>query len=42
MYENMDLKNGFEGIFEMLWYSQMPCFDVRQVTSSKNDEHGML
>lgn len=41
MYENMDLEKGYQGIFEMLWYSQMPCFDVKAVTSSKDDEHGM-
>ena len=42
MYENMDLKKGYQGIFEMLWYSQMPCFDVKEVTSSRNNEHGMF
>ena len=40
MYENMDFEKGYRGIFEMLWYSQMPCFDIKDVTSSKNDEHG--
>ena len=42
MYENMDLEKGYKGIFEMLWYSQMPCFDVKEVTSSKKNEHGMF
>ena len=41
MYENMDLEKGYQGIFEMLWYSQMPCYDIKEVTSTKNDEHGM-
>ena len=41
MYENMDLEKGYKGIFEMLWYSQLPCFDVKEVTSTRSDEHGM-
>ena len=40
MYENMDLKNGFEGIFEMLWYSQMPCFDIVNITSKSYNDFG--
>ena len=40
MYENMDMEKSYQGIFELLWYSQMPCFDIKEITSSANNEHG--
>ena len=32
----------YPSLYEMLWYSQLPCFDVDNVTSDFNYEHGML
>ena len=33
---------GFESLFEILWYKQIPCFDVENTTSSVNKQHGMI
>ena len=29
-------------MFELLWYSQLPCFDVVNVTSKANQDFGRL
>ena len=29
-------------LFEILWYTQVPCFDVANVTSDKQHEHAMI
>ena len=31
-----------KAMFELLWYSQLPCFDVKNVTSEHNHEFGVL
>jgi hypothetical protein len=36
----MDMENSYPAMFELLWYSQMPCYDVEGVTSNKNNEFG--
>ena len=41
-YANMDLDKSYAALFEVLWYSQLPCFDVLDVTSTKDDEYGDL
>lgn len=38
----MDLEKSYPALFELLWYSQMPCFDVKGVTSNTRDEFGIL
>ena len=38
----MDLKNSYDSLFEVLWYTQLPCFDVNGITSTKKDEFGLL
>ena len=38
-YEKMDLEKSYPALFELLWYSQLPCFDVMNITSNK-DEYG--
>ena len=34
----LDLQNTFESLFELMWYSQLPCFDVANITSTFKDE----
>ena len=36
----MDLEKSYPALFELLWYSQMPCFDMINVTSAKNHQFG--
>ena len=35
-------EKGYRSLFEILWYKQLPCFDVRNTTSDKNNQHGMI
>ena len=39
-YEKMDLDKSYPSLFEQLWYSQLPCFDVFDVTTKANQDHG--
>jgi hypothetical protein len=39
-YVNMDIEKSYSALFELLWYSQMPCYDVKGVTSQKKNEFG--
>ena len=41
-FANMDMENSYKSLFELLWNSQLPCFDVRNVTSKNNHEYGKL
>ena len=36
------MDKSYEALFELLWYSQMPCFDVRGLTSEAKDEISFL
>ena len=38
----MDLEKSYPALFELLWYSQMPCFDVQGVTGDTKDEFGIV
>ena len=38
----MDMENSYKALFELLWNSQIPCFDVMNVTSKSNYEYGKL
>ena len=33
-FGDLDLEKSYENLFEILWYSQLPCFDVQNVTSN--------
>ena len=41
-FANMDMDSSYKPLFELLWNSQLPCFDVRNVTSKNNNEFGKL
>ncbi len=41
-FRKMDLKKSYPSLFEILWYTQLPCFDVENVTSNANGDYGML
>ena len=39
----MDLDKSYPSLFELLWYSQLPCFDVINITTTKaDDEYGKI
>ena len=39
-YQKIDLDKSYQALFEMLWYSQLPCFDVLDVTTTIKEEFG--
>ena len=41
-FGSTDLQQSYYNLFEILWYSQLPCFDVINVTSKVNNEMGMI
>ena len=41
-FGNMDLIQTYSSLFEILWYSQMPCFDVKNVTSDTADQMSII
>ena len=41
-YSGMDIKTSYNALFEILWYTQIPCFDVRKITSTEQHQHGMI
>ena len=34
--QKLDLRGAFESLFSTLWYSQLPCFDIINITSDSN------
>ena len=41
-FRKMNLQKSYPSLFEILWYTQLPCFDVEGVTSDRNGQYGML
>ena len=35
-------KDAIRNLFEILWYSQLPCFDIKDITSETKDEMSVL
>ncbi len=42
MFQRINKTSGFEGMFSILWYSGLPCFDINGVTSTKDGEKSVL
>ena len=42
MFGDLDMDRAYQNLFEILWYSQLPCFDVGNITSENHDELSML
>ena len=40
-FDGMD-KKSYANLFEILWYKQLPCFDVKGTTSEENNQHAMI
>ena len=41
-FGSLDMDKSYDSLFELLWYSQMPCFDVEGLTSKAKDEMSFL
>ena len=38
----LDMAEAYANLFEILWYSQLPCFDVQNITSENQDEMSLI
>ena len=41
-FGSLDMKVAYQNLFEILWYSQLPCFDVKDITSEVQDEMSLV
>ena len=41
-FGGMDLVASYENLFELLWYSQLPCFDIKNITSNSPGEASII
>ena len=41
-FGSIDMEKSYKALFELFWYSQMPCFDVKDLTSKTKDELSFL
>ena len=41
-FGQVDFETAYTNLFEILWYSQLPCFDIRNITSENKDEMSMI
>ena len=41
-FGSIDMTTSYQSYFDLMWYSQMPCFDVRGLTSDAIDEMSMV
>ena len=41
-FGGIDMDKSYKSLFELLWYSRMPCFDVKDLTSGAKDELSFL
>ena len=36
----MDMQESYPALFELLWYSQLPCYDILNVTTTEGQDNG--
>ena len=41
-FKGLDMKKAYIALFEILWYTQLPCFDIQNITSNEKDETSIL
>ena len=41
-FGGMDMVASYQNLFEVLWYSQLPCFDVKNITSNSPGEASII
>ena len=41
-FGQVDLQKAYQSLFEILWYSQLPCFDVKNITSDAPDQMSII
>ena len=41
-FGGIDMKASYQNLFQILWYSQLPCFDVKNITSNSPGETSII
>ena len=41
-FRGMDMQKSYQNLFPILWYSQLPCFDVENITSNIPGEMSII
>ena len=41
-FDQINLSKSYKKLFELLWYTRLPCFDVKDVTSKTRDEMSVI
>ena len=41
-FGNMSWTESYESMFQLMWYSQLPCYDVNEITSTRMDEMSII
>ena len=41
-FGGMNMVDSYQNLFEVLWYSQLPCFDVKNITSNSPGEAAII
>ena len=41
-FGQVNLQVAYDSLFEILWYSQLPCYDVKNVTSDGKDQMSII
>ena len=41
-FGQLDISQSYGNLFHLLWYSKLPCFDVKDVTSKEKDEMSVI
>ena len=41
-FGQLDIEKSYEKLFELLWYTRLPCFDVQGITSKQKDEMSVI
>ena len=41
-FDQINISKSYEKLFELLWYTRLPCFDVKHVTSKEKDEMSVI
>ena len=42
IFRSLDMSAIYDSLFDLLWYSTMPCFDVKGITSTFQDEMSII
>ena len=41
-FDPIDIQKSYKKLFELLWYTRLPCFDVKDITSKVRDEMSVI